>query len=429
MSYLKKSAVFLLVVLFSFTCLGGAFAGSFPSMDSYVFVVSNDEAVSFPDSMPEIRNGVTYVPVRFFAESLGATVGWDEPSETASVSREGKVITINRAQNTVTADGSTVHFDMFTKDDRIMVPYRYIAEAFGYQVSYIDKAAIARISNKAAQLSDEEVYEKYIDQILTEKETLSKELGDKAAYAEVIRQMNERFAVKKQREEEKKAQQAREELMAKREEINKKYADIEQDKVVYLTMDDGPVGTNTKEILDIMYAYDMHYTFFMTGNNIKNNPDIVKRMADEGHGIGVHSVTHDRVKTFLTPTTLVEEFEQCNDYIEAAGVARTKLCRVPYGSGTASNEQYENLVEAGYQVWDWHIDPSDYAKTMDNKQEIYDYIVNALESGKNDGVVILMHDQPQTKAILPDLLDYLRRNGYKSMPLTEDLTPYNARSK
>lgn len=414
----------LLAAAFLFCIVTATAEAPYQSIDQYVFVVCNDEAVEFNDAVPEIRDGTTYVPVRFFAQSLGAKVAWDEDTQTATLTRAETVILINRAEGTVSAGGETRAFDMFTKNDRIMVPYRFIAESFGYTVTYIEKGNIARVKNAQAKLSDDEIYEKYIDEILQEKKEIAKSIGNQDEINLVFSQIADR-------EQEKKDQEAKKEyerLLAKKAEIDEKYKDIPADKIVYITMDDGPNIKTTKEVLDTFFIYDMKVTFFLKGNQIKYLPDQVKRMATDGHAIGLHSMTHNKELSFKTDTTLVEEFKQENDILEPIIGYRTMLARIPFGSSNLTDAHYENLIRAGYKIWDFNLDTGDWAKTMETKGEVLDAIKNNLPKFKSGEAVILLHDIEPTLAILPEILEYLRENGYRSEALTTDLQPINSRS-
>ena len=67
-----------------------------------------------------------------------------------------------------------------------------------------------------------------------------------------------------------------------------------KEKEIYLTFDDGPSGKVTNDILDILKSEEVPATFFVIGNQIDNQEDIILRMRDEGHSIGLHSYTHER---------------------------------------------------------------------------------------------------------------------------------------
>lgn len=385
--------------------------------DTYAFIVSNDEAVTFPDSVPEIRDGVTYVPVRFFAESLGAAVGWDEATQTATLTKEETVIAINREAGTVSNGSAEQAFDMFTKNDRIMVPYRFIAESFGYEVSYIDKGSIARVKNADAALTDEEIYEKYIDQILEEKKEVAKDSG-------IQEDINAAFDAIEARKEEIAANEVKAhyaELDAQKAEIDEKYKDIPADKIVYITMDDGPSTRTTEPMLDLFYIYDMDVTFFLKGSQIKYASDSVKRMVTDGHTVAMHSMTHNQEKSFATDTTLVEEFKEEADILEPIIGSRPKLVRIPFSEGLLTPAHKQNLLNEGYIFCGFNIDTGDWALTEENCEQALEAIKAELPKYESGEAVILHHDTPQTLKIMPEILAYLRENGYKSMPLTEDM--------
>lgn len=71
-----------------------------------------------------------------------------------------------------------------------------------------------------------------------------------------------------------------------------------ENKTIYLTFDDGP-STNTNKVLDTLNEYNVKATFFLIGNQIKDQEEVVKRTQDEGHSIGLHTYTHDFKKYIL----------------------------------------------------------------------------------------------------------------------------------
>ncbi|UXN74038.1 polysaccharide deacetylase family protein [Devosia sp. A8/3-2] len=100
--------------------------------------------------------------------------------------------------------------------------------------------------------------------------------------------------------------------------------------VVALTFDDGPTTDYTQPVLDILTAHDIRATFFLTGRETAENPQLAKAIADEGHEIGNHSRSHNRM-IFVSPGTVHEEIENTDAAIRATGYQGELHFRPPYG--------------------------------------------------------------------------------------------------
>ena len=123
------------------------------------------------------------------------------------------------------------------------------------------------------------------------------------------------------------------------------YTTITYDKVAYITIDDGP-SKFTKQILDILDRNNVKATFFMINKNMNIYKDEVKRIQQDGHGAGFHSVSHDVKRLYKTPQATLEEFSICRDtYYKITGET-SNLVRIPYGSKPYTPEEsYKILIE------------------------------------------------------------------------------------
>lgn len=194
----------------------------------------------------------------------------------------------------------------------------------------------------------------------------------------------------------------------------------EQEKVVYLTFDDGPQSM-TKNILFLLKKYDAKATFFMLEPNMRAYPHAVKQMVKEGHAVGMHGVTHDVKQVYQSPKTVVHEMRAGQKTLEKLTGVKTNLMRVPYGSSPYMKPSYlKALNEAGYIMWDWHIDSLDWK--FRNQQYVH-HTIKQQQTLSEDKKVVLMHEQPTTVAHLEKLLKYYKKNGFKMNKLTEDMKP------
>ena len=83
-------------------------------------------------------------------------------------------------------------------------------------------------------------------------------------------------------------------------------------KVIYLTFDDGP-SPLTGKFLDVLDKYNIKGTFFLVGNQIQSNAEVVKRLYDEGHGIGLHTYTHNYKAIYSNRNAFLMEMQKCQD--------------------------------------------------------------------------------------------------------------------
>jgi hypothetical protein len=117
---------------------------------SGILVLVNGVEVTFPDTQPYIKNNRTLVPVRFVVEQLGAQVGWNNKNQEVTIEKDGKKIILKIGSKVVTVNGSKVTLDAPAelKGDRTMVPLRFVSEAFGANVDWNGKEKVVTIEAK-----------------------------------------------------------------------------------------------------------------------------------------------------------------------------------------------------------------------------------------------------------------------------------------
>ncbi|UHA73295.1 polysaccharide deacetylase family protein [Paenibacillus sp. 481] len=182
-------------------------------------------------------------------------------------------------------------------------------------------------------------------------------------------------------------------------------------KVAYLTFDDGP-NKYTDDILDVLSANNVKATFFMLGDKVMANRDIVKRMSEEGHYPALHSMSHDYNKLYKSggSSNFIDEFTEAQRFVEEVTGIKPTLIRAPYGSSPQINETFRgDIAEAGFKMWDWTIDSLDW-KYASNPPSIVQEITGALAEQTE---VILMHDRKQTADQLQNIIDELKAQGYE----------------
>lgn len=165
-------------------------------------------------------------------------------------------------------------------------------------------------------------------------------------------------------------------------------------KRVYLTFDDGP-SNNTEEILDILKEYNVKATFFVVGNTSDHGKELMKRIVDEGHSIGVHSFSHKYGSIYDTEEAFFKDYNKMSDYIcEITGVT-PKICRLPGGSSnTVSRIKMPDIVrelnEQGIVCYDWNISGGDATGENVSAETISRNVLNGIERFQTS--VVLLHD-------------------------------------
>ncbi|SDM94132.1 Peptidoglycan/xylan/chitin deacetylase, PgdA/CDA1 family [Fictibacillus solisalsi] len=199
-----------------------------------------------------------------------------------------------------------------------------------------------------------------------------------------------------------------------------------QAKTVYLTFDDGPSRVSNG-IMDVLKKYQVKATFFMLEPNMLQFQDQVKRMNREGHSLGLHGVSHDAKKIYRSKKTVVREMDQANQALQKITGKRTALIRTPYGSAPYMKPDYQKAVkDKGYELWDWTIDSMDWSYRSPQ------YVKNSISQLKKmehrtEPIVILMHERKETLENLPQLLDYLKKNGYTMKRIEKNMKPVTFR--
>ncbi len=192
-----------------------------------------------------------------------------------------------------------------------------------------------------------------------------------------------------------------------------------EEKVAYLTFDDGPSKSVTPLILDLLKKENIKATFFVLGARAKLNPDIIKREYNEGHYIANHGYSHIYGNIYLSSSSVLDEYNNTKEVVQSIlGVDYDgHLFRFPGGStgGKYKNIKKDSkiiLEENNIAYIDWNALSSDAAGAK-TKEEIIENTKSTV--GNKNSVVILMHDAGDkilTYEALPEIITYLREKGY-----------------
>lgn len=194
-----------------------------------------------------------------------------------------------------------------------------------------------------------------------------------------------------------------------------------EEKIAYLTFDDGPNNTITPKVLDILKEKDIKASFFVIGKYVEEYPEIVKREYEEGHYIANHSYNHDNTKLYKSAESFKNEIEKTDIAIgKAIGVEDycSHIFRFPNGFMAPLYRNKKKalvsiLEKMDYTYIDWNCLNNDSMKKYTGSQ----LINNLKESSKNkDTLVILMHDTKDvsnSSLVLKESIEFLQEQGYE----------------
>lgn len=194
-------------------------------------------------------------------------------------------------------------------------------------------------------------------------------------------------------------------------------------KVIYLTFDDGP-SSATDDILKTLQEHQAKATFFMLSPHMQERPDVVKRIVEEGHSVGLHGVTHDVNQFYHSKQTVLGEMNEAQKVLESITGIHSVLIRSPYGSVPYLVKPFRKALNAqGYQIWDWNMDSRDW--DLKNGKYVETVIEQIQQFEGNDATqpVVLLHDKSNTAKYLPKLLGYLTKQGFQMKKLDDSIEP------
>lgn len=174
------------------------------------------------------------------------------------------------------------------------------------------------------------------------------------------------------------------------------------EKIVYLTFDDGPDPEATEYVLGVLSEHDIKATFFILGKNAKAHPTLIEILRSRGHAIGNHGMNH--LNGWTTPTA-----DYIADLEEGKKATNSHLFRPAYGKLTLS--QY-NGIKRNNTIAFWDVISGDFDQTINGKA----VVTNVMGNVRN-GSIIVMHDSPKAMKNLRDSLSpiivALKKKGFE----------------
>ncbi|MBQ1170342.1 MAG: polysaccharide deacetylase family protein [Oscillospiraceae bacterium] len=181
------------------------------------------------------------------------------------------------------------------------------------------------------------------------------------------------------------------------------------EKKLYLTFDAGYENGCTEKILDILKQQQVPAAFFLVGNYLEKNADLVRRMVEEGHIVGNHTMHHYDMSKLTTHEAFSKELQDLEDlYRKTTGQEMRKFYRPP--QGIYSEENLKMAKELGYQTVFWSLAYVDWNK---DAQPTREEAFRKLLPRTHPGAVVLLHSTSSTNAeILEELIGKWKEEGY-----------------
>lgn len=177
------------------------------------------------------------------------------------------------------------------------------------------------------------------------------------------------------------------------------------EKVLYMTFDDGPHPVATPFVLDILRQYDARASFFCIGKNVQEHPQIYRRILDEGHRAGNHTQNH--LNGWKT-----SDADYLSNISQAAKFIDSDLFRPPYGRISAFQASLLRKPPLSYKIIMWDVLSADFDRKLSPERCSRNVIRHA-----RPGSIVVFHDSekafPRLEKALPAVLGYFKERGYR----------------
>jgi peptidoglycan/xylan/chitin deacetylase (PgdA/CDA1 family) len=190
-------------------------------------------------------------------------------------------------------------------------------------------------------------------------------------------------------------------------------------QLIALTFDDGPNGADTTEVLNVLLRHGARATFFCVGDAVRRHPALVRRMYEEGHEVGNHTLEHKKLP-WCSPTEVARQVGETQRAIVEAGLPRPTLFRAPHGFKSPFLPAV--LRRAGLRMVAWS------HGVWDTDRPGVDAIARRAFRHLQDGEILLLHDgtlgadRSQTAQALDQILGECNRRGLRAVTLPELLS-------
>lgn len=206
---------------------------------------------------------------------------------------------------------------------------------------------------------------------------------------------------------------------------------VYEDNTMYLTFDDGPSAECTGRVLDVLKKYNVKATFFVIGFNSddEGKKALLKRIAAEGHTIGLHTYSHDYGHIYASVDDYLSDFNKIHELVYAVTGIKADIFRFPGGSVNDYNrhvcqEIVEEMTRRGFRYYDWNICSNDAVGYVASSSAIISSVLE--QSGDLARGIVLFHDSATkltTADALPQIIMGLQEQGYRFAALRKEIAP------
>ena len=183
-------------------------------------------------------------------------------------------------------------------------------------------------------------------------------------------------------------------------------------EVISLTFDDGPDKEYTPQVLELLKKYNFKATFFLIGNKIEKNQELVEEIINQGHTIGNHTFSHSNNFGFLKTNEVIKDLKKANGIIEKFQDIKLNLYRPAFG---VTNPRISKAVkELKLKPIGWSVRSLD--TTQDSKEKIVSRVTEKLKKGD----IVLLHDTSEkTVEVLEQFLIFIEKKKWKSVTVDQ----------
>lgn len=208
---------------------------------------------------------------------------------------------------------------------------------------------------------------------------------------------------------------------------------LHEEKVCYLTFDDGPSSTNTPGILDVLKQENVKATFFVVTSEINEETQpILQRIVDEGHTLCIHANEHAYGKLYASTEAYLADFAEAYDKIYDLTGYRVQGFRFPGGSNGQVNSSgcYHEIVtemtRRGFEYYDWNAYDHDAEGGNYSVEQMVQFAVHEVNISSRNDTIMLLHDtygKEKTVQALPSIIRQLKDAGIQLLPIDNTTRP------
>ena len=188
------------------------------------------------------------------------------------------------------------------------------------------------------------------------------------------------------------------------------------EKVIYLTFDDGPIPEVTPWVLETLKKFNAKATFFCVGENVKRNPEVFQEILSEGHSVGNHTYNH--LNGWAT-----DNIPYFHNIRHCANLVKSTLFRPPYGKLMPKQAQF---LQRHYRIIMWDVLSGDFDPKISQEQ-----CLNNVKMKTKPGSIVVFHDSlkafEKLQFVLPQVLQYFSEKGYRFEALQNEEDVQKAR--